>query len=201
LDIPDRADSSVLSVLVIATTQHDVEKIQGGLPETSTIRLVQDFTFLEISADIMKLAPDLLILSSESADPGQVATTERLAASEQVPIVWFVKCDDNGLAPSAIRAGVTSFVVDGLTPTRIAPLITIAMERYKLVAALQGELQKSKDSLAARKIVERAKGLLMQTRGMSEQEAYKTLRSMAMRQGKPLKSVCDAVISMSDLLP
>jgi len=96
---------------------------------------------------------------------------------------------------------VTSFVVDGLNASRIGPLITIALERHKLVSTLQGELQKSKDNLAARKTVERAKGLLMQTRGMSEQEAYQSLRSTAMRQGKSLKSVCDAVISLSDLLP
>ena len=136
-------------------------------------------------------------------DPAWIAPliSERLAASTQLPILWFVKRDEENLAPQAIRGGVTSFVVDGLNASRIGPLITIAVERHKLVSTLQGELQKSKDNLAARKTVERAKGLLMQTRGMSEQEAYQSLRSTAMRQGKSLKSVCDAVISLSDLLP
>ena len=199
--MPDRANLSALSVLVVAAAQEDVAKIQKGLPAGSTFRQVDTFSFSEVSTDILRSTPDLLIISSASVDLEHIATAERLATAKQLPIIWFVGRDEEGLAPHAVRAGVTSFVVDGLTPSRIAPLITVALERHRLVTALHGELQKSKDSLAARKIVERAKGLLMQTRGMSEEEAYKTLRSMAMRQGKSLKSVCDALISMSDLLP
>jgi response regulator NasT len=201
LNMPDRADLSALSVLVVANAQDDVANILEGLPESFTIRLLDEFSFVSIATELEGIRADLLILSSESAGTEQISISERLAASTQLPILWFVKRDEENLAPQAIRGGVTSFVVDGLNASRIGPLITIAVERHKLVSTLQGELQKSKDNLAARKTVERAKGLLMQTRGMSEQEAYQSLRSTAMRQGKSLKSVCDAVISLSDLLP
>ena len=184
---PDQAEDTKLSILIVTCTQDRLADIQSGLPSTSTHKAVQTFLLADISTEIMRSSPNLLIFSSPSLDLEQISIAERLAAAKQIPIIWFVDHDSNNFAPQAIRAGVTSLVVDGLTPSRIEPLIAVAVERHKLVSALQGELQKSKDSLAARKIIERAKGLLMQMRGMTEQEAYQTLRSMAMRQGKPLK--------------
>ncbi|MEL6830929.1 MAG: ANTAR domain-containing protein, partial [Pseudomonadota bacterium] len=117
------------------------------------------------------------------------------------PVVVFADDDPERLAAAAIRSGISSFVIDGLEVGRVRPVLEIALERFRMIRALQTELEKSQERLAARKTVEQAKGLLMQHRAMTEQQAYKTLRDMAMRQGKPLKIIAENIIAMSDLLP
>ena len=96
---------------------------------------------------------------------------------------------------------MTSFVVDGLVAARVPTLIEVTMERFKLSEALRNELLKSQEELAARKVIERAKGLLMDKKQLNEQEAYRTLRELAMRQSKPIKDVAETLLMYSDILP
>ena len=144
---------------------------------------------------------DAVILVQSTVDTECLNALGDLIAQTGVPVVVFADEDPNRLAPLAVRAGISSFVVDGLNAGRVQPIVDVAVERFRMIRALQQELEKSQERLAARKIVEQAKGLLMQHRNMTEQDAYKTLRDMAMRQGKPLKLIAENIISMSDLLP
>jgi response regulator NasT len=198
--MPNQTDISALSVLVVSAP-YDQAVIMDGLPSDCHVEAISRLAFDLVLNELFLADFDLIIIAAAHATQQDVAVVEQVMKERPLPIIWFVEADDQKLAPDAIRVGTTSFVVDGLKQSRISSLVVVALERYKFISALEVELRKSKDSLAARKIVERAKGLLMEKRGLSEHEAYKALRSMAMRQGKSLKSVCEAVLSMAELLP
>ena len=112
----------------------------------------------------------------------------------------FVEKENDAAQRAAIEAGVSAYVVDGLTPRRVRPIIDVAIARFKIVDGLRSELKKTKEDLAARKVIERAKGLLMKSRDMSEEEAYAAMRTMSQERGKPLKEVAESVISVLTLL-
>lgn len=195
-----RSNLSVTTALIVASPK-DQAAIQDGLPPEYSVAAIHSLSYEAIFNEVILLVPDLVVIASKQARSQDITVFDKLMKEHPLPIIWFVENDAQALASDAIRVGVTSFVVDGLKQSRITSLLVVALERYRRISELEGELQKSKDSLAARKVVERAKGLLMAKRGLSEHDAYEALRNMAMRQGKSLKSVCDMIIEMSDLLP
>ena len=149
---------------------------------------------------IQTLQPDVIIIDCESPDRDTLESLRGVARNNPRPIVMFVEDGDGELAKEAVRAGVSAYIVDGLTPSRVQPVIDVAIERFRLVDALHKELAKSKEDLAARKVVERAKGILMEKRGLSENAAFEAMRSMAMNQGKQLREVAESIISVTQLL-
>lgn len=184
------ADDSSKGAVVAAGLESFAQLIElGSLSDLDSL----------IATDVQPF--EAVIVTKTEADAACIDSLSGLIDRSNLPVVVFAEKDPHRLAPLAIRSGVSSFVVDGLDAGRVRPIVEIALERFRMIRALQSELEKSQERLAARKIVEQAKGLLMQHRSMTEQEAYKTLRDMAMRQGKPLKVIAENIIAMSDLLP
>lgn len=190
----------VRSVLIACDTQNDALTIENGLPSVIERVSMIDASPSQLIKAMSINEANLLIIAEQILNDATLQTVKAILANNATPIVLFVKHDPNNLVTNAVKAGVSSCVVDGLTSSRMVPLIAVAIERFKLYAALQDELTKSKENLATRKIVEQAKGYLMQTKSLSEEDAYKTLRTMAMRKGKTLKEIAEAIITMSDLL-
>lgn len=186
------------SVLIVSDNPDRTARVREGLPETVDIHEIKVGSSSAILSEIALTDPDLLIVAVRIASADLLELIDRIMHLKSLPAMVFVDADEGGFARQAIRMGVCSFIVDGLVPSRIASLIDVAAERFNLTIALTTELQKSKDSLASRKAVERAKGLLMTSRGITEQEAYSALRTMAMRQGKSLKHISDTLISMTN---
>ncbi|MEM8920262.1 MAG: ANTAR domain-containing protein, partial [Pseudomonadota bacterium] len=116
------------------------------------------------------------------------------------PIVMFVEDDDEALAREAVRIGVSEYVVRGLAQERVQPLVKIAIERFRLVQSLHDEVRQLKADLEARKVIERAKGVLMARRGFAEAEAFDAMRRLAMQQGKPLRDVAAYVLVIANTL-
>lgn len=198
------ADSALLSVdfvLIVSEDASAIDTIRLGLPAATEVGSIGDCSFEALSREISVYEPNLIIVASKTATSELMRALDQTLRTFSLPIMVFVDEDTDDFAANAVRIGVSAFVVDGLISKRIISLATVALERFKLFQALQSELQKSKDTLVARKTIEQAKGLLMQRQNLSEQDAYKKLRSMAMRQGKPIKDIADTVISMADLLP
>ncbi len=198
--MPNTEYLSSLNVLIVSHRDDVTNTIVRGLPGATTTRVYNP----ELAADRDQLRMDdhdVVVVFRSKADPALLDHLSSMLQRYPLPLLLFVESDDDSLARQAIRAGVSSFVVDGLQQSRIATLVEIAIERFKLNDALHRELLKSQESLAARKSVERAKGLLMDRRGMSEQDAYRALREMAMQQSKTIRDVADALISVSGLLP
>ena len=112
----------------------------------------------------------------------------------------FTQDDDGATISRATRAGVSAYVVDGISTKRVRPIIDAAIERFQQFRDLTEELEKTRAQLEERKVIDKAKGILMQQRGMSEQEAYKALRSLAMSSNRRLVQVAQGVIDAASLL-
>lgn len=116
------------------------------------------------------------------------------------PVAMFVDRSDDGVMRAAIDAGVSAYVVGGLSRERIRPVLQAAIARFHYVARLRSELAATKAALEERKVVDRAKGMLMKAKGVSEEEAYAALRKAAMAQGRKVADIAQALITAADLL-
>tara|TARA_R110002111_G_scaffold32765_5_gene65895 strand:- start:173 stop:529 length:357 start_codon:yes stop_codon:yes gene_type:complete len=118
-----------------------------------------------------------------------------------MPVAVFVETEQDDLARRAIRAGASGYIVKGLAADRVATVVDVAIERFRLTDALLKELSRSKSDLESRKLIEKAKGLLMEQRGLSEHAAYEALRKMAMARGKPMREIAETIVAISNILP
>lgn len=136
------------------------------------------------------------------ASPSRDALEQVAAASGSLerPVAMFVDRSDVETTRAAIEAGVSAYVVDGLRKERIRPIVEMAISRFHAVARLRAELAATKEALAERKTIDRAKGLLMKARGVSEEEAYALLRKAAMDKGRKLADIARALVDAADIL-
>ena len=138
-----------------------------------------------LSDRLAQLQPDLIIVDAESEARDALEHVVMATRDERRPIVMFTNDSDTRPMNEAVAAGVTAYIVAGLAPERIHPILTVAMARFKHEQALLAELDNARGELQDRKLIDRAKGLLMQRQGLSEQEAYARLRKAAMNKAGP----------------
>ena len=193
------SSSSPESVLLIASATDISDSLRSSLQESYRLQIVPEDAMIAVTQTSLDTT-DIILFVKASLDATDLEKISSMLAAVPIPVLVFVDSDPNSIARPAIRAGVTSFVVDGLIAARVPTLIEVTMERFKLSQTLRDELLKSQEELAARKVIERAKGLLMEKKQLSEQEAYRTLRELAMRQSKPIKDVAETLLIYSDVL-
>lgn len=151
-------------------------------------------------AKLERMAPDVVLMDLGS--PSRDTLEEMLAVSRALarPIAMFVDQSDDAMIGAAIDAGVSAYVVDGLRKDRVKPILDLAIRRFNAFARMQTELDEARTALADRKTIDKAKAILMQTRGLSEPDAYALLRSTAMGQSKRIADVAEALITAHGLL-
>ncbi len=154
----------------------------------------------DIERAITQCCPDVIIIDLESPDRDTLEGMCRIGAEHPRPIVMFVDETDRDSIRSAMQAGVAAYVVRGSSPDRVRPVLDVAIARFQHHEALKAELRQVKSTLEERKIIERAKGILMQKRGLCEADAYAALRKMAMTRSMKIHDVAEQVIAMSDWL-
>ena len=151
-------------------------------------------------ARLERIAPDVVLMDLGS--PSRDTLEEMLAVSRALakPIAMFVDQADEHMIGAAIDAGVSAYVVDGLRKDRVKPILDLAIRRFNAFSKMQIELDEAKTALAERKTIDRAKAILMESRKLSEADAYALLRTTAMNQGRRIADVAEALITASSLL-
>jgi response regulator NasT len=149
---------------------------------------------------IAQLQPDLIIVDAESAARDALEHVVMATRDERRPIVLFTNDGDTTHMRDAVAAGVTAYIVAGLAPERIRPILDVAMARFQHEQGLRRQLADARTELQERKLVDKAKGLLMQRQGLSEQQAYDKLRKTAMDRGLKLAEVAQRLLDAADLL-
>lgn len=147
-----------------------------------------------------ELAADVIIVDIDSPDRDILEDMRRVAFEQVRPVVMFAQDGNPETIRAAIKAGVSAYVVDGLKPERVRPVVDVAIARFSQFQELRSDLNKAQASLAERKQVERAKGILMRRRGCDEDEAYRAMRKMAMDQKLRLADIAAKIIAAEDLL-
>jgi response regulator NasT len=149
---------------------------------------------------IAQLQPDMVIIDAESDARDVLEHIVIATRDEPRPIVMFTEDDDTSSMEAALAAGVSAYIVAGLQPERIKPVLNVALMRFRQEQKLRTELSDTKHKLAERKVIERAKGLLMERHRMTEDQAYQKLRSMAMNKNLKLSEIAQRILDVEDLL-
>jgi response regulator NasT len=148
---------------------------------------------------VLELRPDVIIIDMESPSRDTLEHVSSVSRHRPLPIVMFANDSDSTTIDMAVRAGVTSYVVDGLSEKRLKPIMEVAIARFKAYESLRAELEKTKADLAERKVIEKAKGIIMKQRQCNEEEAFRAMRKLAMDRNKRLIDVARDVIAFAEL--
>ncbi len=144
--------------------------------------------------------PDILVIGTDIPDQQTLKQLVRLHTMSPCPIIMFAEKHTPEAIESSVKAGVTAYIVDDIQPQRLKSIIDVAYARFQEYQALRNELDHTKTQLENRKLLEKAKGLLMQQKGLSEEDAFKALRKMAMDKGQTLAAMSKSVVDVWELL-
>lgn len=189
-----------LHIVVIDPAEDRAKMIVDGLQEVEAGRVTVIGDVLALEARLKVLEPDIVLIDLENPGRDMLADIARVSNAAQRPVAMFVDKSDAGMMSSAIEAGVSAYVVDGLRRDRVKPVLEMAIARFNAFSRLTAELAAAKSALAERKVLDRAKGMIMKRRGISEEDAYQLLRKTAMDQGKRVADVAEALVSAAELL-
>ena len=189
-----------LKILVIDENPIRRAILETGLREAgfTNLTVLEDATGL--LDRIYKLDPDVVIIDLE--DPRRDVLEQMFQVSRIVrrPIAMFVDHADRDTIADAIEAGVSAYIVDGLKKEHVRAILDMTVTRFNAFERMRTELEETKSALKDRKVIEKAKGILMKSRGLDEEAAYALLRKSAMSSGKRIADVAESLISTFDLL-
>lgn len=140
--------------------------------------------------------PDIILIDLDSPDRDVLDSLTIINTHNPKPVVMFSREDDPDFISKAVQSGVTAYQLDSINPAKVKPVIDLAMAQFKAFQSLREELDSAKTQLADRKIIERAKGLLMRIHKVDEEDAYATLRSLAMENNQRLAATAQSVVTM-----
>lgn len=144
--------------------------------------------------------PDVLVVDLDLPDRDTIEQLRIATRERPRPIVMFVDQSDSSMMHAAIEAGVSAYVVDGLNANRVRPVLDVAIARFKAFDALRRELDATRSQLAERKVIDRAKGILMRAKGITEEEAYDRMRRSAMNEQKKLVEIAQSIVTAAEIL-
>lgn len=151
-------------------------------------------------ARVGEIAPDVIIIASESPTRDTLEQLAFVTERRPRPIVLFTEDRANATIAAALRAGVSAYIVDGVDRDRLRPILDVAVARFEQERALRAELRDAQDRLAERKVIERAKGVLMRGKAIGEDEAFALMRKLAMDRNRRLADVAQQILDVTDLL-
>ena len=189
-----------MRVLVVDESEERAAVLREGLVAAGHEVVASLASPLELLRAVEDLLPDVIVIDTESPTRDVLEHVVIVSRSSPRPIVMFASDHGGEAIRDAVRAGVSAYVVDGLDAGRVNSIVEVACARFDEFQHLKIELAEANLKLSERRLVERAKGLLMQSRGMSEDDAYHALRKLAMSKKQRLGDVAQQVIDTAELL-
>jgi response regulator NasT len=189
-----------LAILVIDENAIRGSIIEEGLNEAGHLNVRVIHEMQGVVRLIETMDPDVIIIDIENPNRDMMEHMFQLTRMISRPIAMFVDRSDTAAIEAAVDAGVSAYVVDGLKKERIKPILDMAVSRFNAFSRLQRELAEARNALEERKVIERAKGILMKKRGMSEEQAYALLRQTAMNEKKKLADIAQSVVTAAGML-
>ncbi|OHV79857.1 ANTAR domain-containing response regulator [Ensifer sp. LCM 4579] len=189
-----------LTILVIDENAIRASIIEAGLRDAGHRRVSVVHDVHGVGRVIERLQPDVIVIDLENPNRDLLESMFQLSRSVKRPIAMFVDRSDSSMIEAAIDAGVSAYVVDGLRQERVKPILDMAIGRFNAFSRMERELAEARSELADRKVIDRAKGILMKSRGIGEEEAYKLLRTTAMNQNRKIAEIAQSLVLAAGLL-
>lgn len=194
------AGPNPLSILVIDENRLRGSVIEAGLREAGYDNLTVVHDVVGIAQRIAEIEPDVIVIDLENPNRDMLENMFQLSRAVKRPIAMFVDRSDKASIEAAVDAGVSAYIVDGLKQERVKPILDMAITRFNAFSRMARELEEARSELENRKLLDRAKGILMSTRGLSEPQAYALLRKTAMNQNRKISELAESLILAAGLL-
>ncbi|MCR6734280.1 MAG: ANTAR domain-containing protein [Afipia sp.] len=193
------ADSS-FKIVIVDESPIRAAILKEGLRDAGFASVEHISEMHNLLARIYRIDPDVILIDLENPSRDVLEQMFQVSRVVRRPIAMFVDQSDATSIQDAVEAGVSAYIVDGLKKERIKPVLDLCISRFNAFAKLQDELDRTKSALEDRKILDRAKGLLMKAKGLTEEEAYVLIRSTAMREKKKIGEIAQSIITAAELL-
>ena len=189
----------MLRIMLVDDSHEETSPLKEGLLEAGYDVVETASTAAALLDRVAAVAPDVIIIGTDSPTRDTLEQLSFVTREQPRPIVLFTDDRASETIQASLRAGVSAYIVAGMQPDRLKPILDVAVARFEQEQALREELKDAHDKLAERKLVERAKGLLMRDKKVDEGEAFRMMRKLAMDRSRRLADVAQQIIDIAEL--
>ena len=190
----------LLKIVIVDESPVRAAILEDGLREAGFTQVVRIGEMANLIARIHAIDPDVILIDLENPSPDVLEQMFQVSRVVKRPIAMFVDQSDAASIQASVDAGVSAYIVDGLKKERMKSIVELCVSRFNAFAGLQEELERAKTALEDRKIIDRAKGILMKAKDITEEEAYALLRRSAMNEEKKIVEIAESVITATEML-
>ncbi len=191
-------DSS-LKIAIVDESPVRAAILEDGLREAGFVQVERITETRNLLARVYALDPDVILIDLESPSRDMLEQMFQMSRVVKRPVAMFVDQSDRASIQAAVDAGVSAYIVGGLKKERITSILDLCISRFNAFSRLQTELDRAKDALDERKVIDRAKGVLMKAKKLTEGEAYALLRKTAMNENKKIVEIAQSVLTAAEL--
>jgi len=189
-----------LKIVIVDANPIRAAILEDGLREAGFVQVMRIEETTNLLARVYALDPDVILIDLENPSRDVLAQMFQVSRIVKRPIAMFVDQSDTASIQASVDAGVSAYIVDGLKKERVKNILDLCISRFNAFSRLQEELDRTKTALEERKVIDRAKGILMKAKGLSEEEAYALLRKTAMNEKKKIAEIAQSVITAAEML-
>src|SRR3982751_6879784 len=189
-----------LKIVIVDENPIRAAILEDGLREAGHVNVSRIENRTGLLARIYAIDPDVILIDLENPSRDELEQMFQMSRAVKRPVAMFVDQSDTASIQASVDAGVSAYIVGNLQKDRIKTILDLCISRFNAFSRLQDELDRTKSALEERKVIDRAKGILMKLKGLTEDEAYVLLRSTAMREKKKIGDIAQSIITAAELL-
>jgi response regulator NasT len=188
-----------LNIVIVDDSPVRAAILEEGLREAGYVNVVRIEGTTKLLARIYALDPDVILIDLENPSRDVLEQMFQVSRIVKRPVAMFVDQADSASIQASVDAGVSAYIVNGLKKERIKSILDLCISRFNAFSRLQTELEQTKSALEERKVIDRAKGILMKAKNLSEEQAYALLRKTAMNENRKIAEVAQSVVTAAEL--
>jgi two-component system, response regulator / RNA-binding antiterminator len=197
--LPMSTDSH-LKIVIVDESPIRAAILEDGLREAGHVQVIRIEDRTNLLARVYAIDPDVILIDLENPSRDVLEQMFQVSRVVKRPVAMFVDQSDAASIQAAIDAGVSAYIVDGLKKERIKNILDMSIMRFNAFSRLESELEQTKTALEERKVIDRAKGILMKLKNLTEEEAYALMRRTAMNEKKKIAEIAQSIITAAEML-
>jgi response regulator NasT len=189
-----------LKIVIVDESALRAAILEEGLREAGFVQIVRIAEMTNLLARVYAIDPDVILIDLENPSRDVLEQMFQVSRVVRRPIAMFVDQSDTASIQASVDAGVSAYIVDGLKKERIKPILDTCISRFNAFARLQNEVDTARSALEERKVIDRAKGVLMKAKNLTEEEAYARMRRTAMNENKKIAEIAQSILTAAEML-
>jgi two-component system, response regulator / RNA-binding antiterminator len=189
-----------LNIVIVDENPIRAAILEDGLREAGYTQVVRIAETANLLSRVYAIDPDVILIDLENPSRDVLEQMFQVSRVVKRPIAMFVDQSDSASIQASVDAGVSAYIVDGLKKERMKHILDLCISRFNAFSRLQNELDKTKTALEERKVIDRAKGILMKAKDLTEEQAYARMRKTAMNENKKIVEIAQSIITAAEML-